>query len=221
MTKLVIFDMDGLLLDSEKPIRNAWLSETGKLGYSMDEPTYLKAVGRSIRDTREIFCRHFGNDFPFDEICSRVELNLKQTVGKSGHQIKSGVSELIQYLASRSVPCVVATSTARSEARTRLQNAKILTWFREVSGGDEVSRGKPAPDLVLLAAKKQHASPRNCLVLEDSEYGARAAHAAGMKVIVIPDLKQPPQDVRDFSLGIYPSLHESRPAIENWLASNL
>src|SRR6185437_8114514 len=103
----------------------------------------------------------------------------------------------------------------------RLQNAKILTWFREVSGGDEVSRGKPAPELALLAAKKQHASPRNCLDLEDSEYGARAAHAAGMKVIVIPDLKQPPQDVRDFSLGIYPSLHESRPAIENWLASNL
>lgn len=219
-SKVVIFDMDGLLLDSERPVRDAWLAETRTRGYSLDPATYLEAVGRSNRDTREIFCRHFGTDFPFDEICSRVQAILEQNVERSGYALKDGAIELLEYLASRSVPCLVATSTERPEARARLLKAKILSYIHEISGGDEVSRGKPEPDLFLLAAKKQGVAPHQCLVLEDSEFGARAAHAAGMEVIVVPDLKEPPQDVRDFSLGIFPSLRESRPTVERWLARN-
>ena len=217
MTRLIIFDMDGLLLDSERPFRDAWLAESGKLGYALDHAIYSEVVGRTERDSREVFCRHFGNDFPYDEICSRARSFLEQGVARSGHQPKAGAIELLQYLANRSVPCVVATSTALAQARARLQNAKILSYFQEVTGGDEVRHGKPDPDLFLLAAKKQGASPQDCLVLEDSEYGARAAHAAGMPVIVIPDLKEPPADVQRFSLGIYDSLADARATIAQWL----
>ena len=215
MTKLVIFDMDGLLLDSERPIRDAWLAEAKRLGQPMDQAAYSEVIGRNDRDTREIFRNHFGNDL--DQIWLRVQDILEQTVGRSGYAPKDGAVELLEYLASRSIPCVVATSTARSEACTRLLKAKILSQVRDVTGGDEVSHGKPEPDLFLLAAKKQGVNPRDCLVLEDSAPGARAAHAAGMQVIVVPDLKEPPQDVRDFSLGIFPSLRESRSTVERWL----
>jgi len=216
--KLIIFDMDGLLLDSERPFRDEWLAEAERRGYPVDHTIYSKVIGRNERDSREVFCGHFGNNFPYDEICFRVRDILEQGIARNGHQLKSGVLDLLHHLSARSVPCVVATSTSQSLARARLQNAKILSWFRDVSGGDEVSRGKPAPDLFLLAAKKQNASPQDCLVLEDSEYGARAAHTAGMQVIVIPDLKEPPPDVRNFSLGIFPTLPEARPAIATWLA---
>lgn len=218
MRKLVIFDMDGLLLDSERPIRDAWLAEAKRHGHPMDQATYSEVIGRNDRDTREIFRKHFGNDFPFDQICLRVQDILKQSVEQSGYKPKSGAIELLDYLASRSVECVIATSTEKSEACARLLKAKILSYVREVTGGDEVSHGKPEPDLFLLAAKKQGVAPRDCLVLEDSAPGARAAHAAGMQVIVVPDLKEPPQDVRGFSLGIFPSLRESRPTVERWLA---
>jgi HAD superfamily hydrolase (TIGR01509 family) len=217
MTKLIIFDMDGLLLDSERPFREAWLTEAEKLGYLTDHALYSQVIGRTERDSRKIFCRHFGQDFPYDKIYSSVRSSLEQGVARHGHQPKAGAVELLQYLANRSVPCVVATSTAHELAQARLQKAKILDYFQEVTGGDEVLNGKPHPDLFLLAARKQKVASSDCLVLEDSEYGARAAQAAGMPVIVIPDLKEPPEDVRRFSFGIYASLTDARPAIENWL----
>jgi beta-phosphoglucomutase-like phosphatase (HAD superfamily) len=217
MSKMVIFDMDGLLLDSERPFRGAWLAEARRRGYALDESLYSEVVGRNTRDSREIFCGRFGNDFPFDEICAGVDAVLEESMGHLRFRLKDGVIELLDFLAGRSVPCVVATSTARAHAVARLQRVKIFSYFRDVSGGDEVARGKPEPDLFLWAAKKQGMLPADCLVLEDSEYGARAAHVAGMEVIVIPDLKEPPQDVRDFVLGVYGSLGEARLAIERWL----
>lgn len=217
MTRLIIFEMDGLLLDSERPFRDAWLAEAGKLGFALDHALYSEVVGRTDRDSREVFRRHFGNDFPYDDICSRARSFLDHGVAQFGHQPKAGAVQLLQYLAGRSVPSVVATSTVQAQAIARLQKAKILPYFEEVTGGDEVCNGKPHPDLFLLAAKKQSASPCDCLVFEDSEYGARAAHAAGMPVIVIPDLKDPPADVRHFSLGTYRSLCDVLPIVDRWL----
>lgn len=221
MPKLVIFDMDGLLLDSERPIRDAWLAAANQNGYPLAESAYLEVVGRSDRDTRELFRKYFGKDFPFDAICAQVEKILKQQVERTGYQPKPGAMELLELLAARSVPCVVATSTEREEALARLRKAGLLSFIREVSGGDEVTNGKPAPDLFLLAAKKQSMAPRECLVLEDSAFGARGANAAGMDVIVVPDLKPPPADVREFALGVFSSLREARTAIETWLDAPL
>jgi HAD superfamily hydrolase (TIGR01509 family) len=106
---------------------------------------------------------------------------------------------LLQYLAQRSIPCVVATSTMRQKALARLGQSNILRYIREVSSGDEVTKGKPESDLHLLAAKKLSVAPGQCQVFEDSAPGARAAHNAGMRVIIIPDLAPPPDDVRGFS----------------------
>jgi HAD superfamily hydrolase (TIGR01509 family) len=221
MNGAVIFDMDGLLLDSERPYRDAWIVTSRTRGYPLVESIYLQVVGRDDRDTREIFRTHFGGDFPYDEICSDVRVVMEKHTTPNGHALKEGVVELLEYLAQHSIPCAVATSTDRHKAVARLGQAKILPYMREVSGGDEVTKGKPAPDLYLLAAKKLGIAPGQCLAFEDSAPGARAAHKAGMKVIVIPDLLELPGDVRNFSLGVFPSLRQARPAIEQWLGPYL
>ncbi|HEY1790580.1 MAG TPA: HAD family phosphatase [Verrucomicrobiae bacterium] len=221
MNRAIIFDMDGLLLDSERPYRDAWLVVSNQRGYPLSESIYVKAVGRDDRDTREIFCTHFGNDFPYDEICADVRVMMDRHTADAGHALKDGVVEVLEYLAQCSIPCVVATSTMRQKALARLGQSNILRYIREVSGGDEVTKGKPEPDLYLLAAKKLGVAPDQCLAFEDSAPGARAAHKAGMRVIVIPDLVPPPDDVRGFSLNIFSSLRHARPAIEQWLWSDL
>jgi len=211
--------MDGLLLDSERPYRDAWLTISTKKGFPLTESIYLQAVGRDDRDTREIFCAQFGDNFPYDEICADVRVIMDRHTGQGGHALKDGVLDLLKYLGQRSVPCAVATSTVLQKAVARLGQANILRYIRDVSGGDEVTKGKPEPDLYLLAAKKLGAAPARCLVFEDSAPGARAANKAGMRVIVIPDLMEPPADVRSFSLGIFASLGHARSEIERWLES--
>jgi beta-phosphoglucomutase-like phosphatase (HAD superfamily) len=217
MNKAVIFDMDGLLLDSERPYRDAWLVVSNQKGYALNESIYSRAVGRDDRDTREIFRAHFGEHFPYDEICADVRVIIDRHTGDRGHALKDGVLDLLEYLAQLSIPCAVATSTMREKAVTRLGQANILRYIRDVSGGDEVTKGKPEPDLYLLAGKKLGIDPGQCLVFEDSAPGARAGHKAGMSVIVIPDLMEPPEDVRGFSLGIFSSLGLARPVIEQWV----
>ncbi len=220
MNKAVIFDMDGLLLDSERPYRDAWLVVSNQKGYPLNASTYMQAVGRDDRDTRAIFCAHFGNDFPYDEICADVRLIMDRETGERGHALKDGVLDLLEYLVLRSIPCAVATSTMRQKALMRLGQANILRYIRDVSGGDEVAKGKPEPDLYLLAAKKLGIAPGHCLVFEDSAPGARAAHKAGMDVIVVPDLMEPPEDVRGFALGIFSSLGNARATVERWVGRN-
>ena len=216
MNRAVIFDMDGLLLDSERPYRDAWLVVCNQKGYPLSESLYVQAVGRDDRDTREIFRAHFGENFPYDEICVDVRAMIDRHTGESGHALKEGALDLLEYLAQRSIPCAVATSTIRQKALARLGHANILRFIREISGGDEVAKGKPEPDLYLLTAKKLGIAPGQCLVFEDSAPGARAAHKAGMRVIVVPDLMEPPEDVRGFSLEVLSSLCFARPVIERW-----
>jgi HAD superfamily hydrolase (TIGR01509 family) len=217
MNRAIIFDMDGLLLDSERPYRDAWLVVGNKKGFPLTESIYLQAVGRDDRDTRAIFCAQFGEGFPYDEICADVRAMMDRHTGEKGHALKDGVLDLLEDLKQRAIPCAVATSTMRQKAMARLEQANILRYFRDVSGGDEVTRGKPEPDLYLLAAKKSGIVPGRCLAFEDSAPGARAADKAGMRVMVIPDLMEPPDDVCGFSLGVFSSLRLARPAIELWL----
>jgi beta-phosphoglucomutase-like phosphatase (HAD superfamily) len=215
--KAVIFDMDGLLLDSERPVRDAWRMAMKELELPWVEPAYLEMIGRDGRDSRAICLKHFGESFPYDGICTRVRVILDESLGSDGYDLKAGVIELLDYLAARMVPCAVATSTLGSRARRRLEQAGIARYLSALSGGDEVSQGKPAPDLFLLTAKKLEVSPENCIVLEDSPSGAVAANVAGMAVVLVPDLKPPPEEVRRFALAVLPSLREIQPVIEAWL----
>ena len=144
----------------------------------------------------------------------RAAVLIAQALGDEGYAVKAGVVALLQALHARGVPCVVASSTHRAEVERRLAQAGLARYFDGFSGGDEVRRGKPHPDLFLLAAQRAQQAPQDCLVFEDSEHGARGAIAAGMSVVIVPDLKAPSDEARAGCLAVLASLLEAQHLVE-------
>lgn len=214
--RAAVFDMDGLLLDSERPIRDAWLAATRERGVALDERTYLQVVGRNEADSRALLQALLGADVPYDSVRQRAAALIADALGEAGYAVKAGVLALLQALRERGVPCVVASSTHRAEVEQRLTQAGLAHFFDGFSGGDEVQRGKPHPDLFLLAAQRAGQQPAHCLVFEDSEHGARGALAAGMSVVIVPDLKTPGADACAASLAVLGSLEEATVRVEDW-----
>lgn len=219
MVKGVIFDMDGLLIDSERPICDAWISVAQNNGYPFTKQIYGEMIGRTSVDTKQVLTNHFGPTFPYVELRTKVHEVVKARTSVEGFKLKQGALKLLKELKELSVPVALATSTGRQEAIRRLKSTNIDSYFTSIACGDEVKKGKPEPDIFLLAADRLFLKPRNCLVLEDSIYGARGAHKAGMKVIVIPDLATPPEDVLDFAHAILPNLEDANKFVRNWLES--
>ncbi|HEV7913473.1 MAG TPA: HAD family phosphatase, partial [Albitalea sp.] len=216
--RAAIFDMDGLLLDSERPIREAWMQATRELGTPLSDADYLKLVGRNEVDSRGMLQQWLG-DVCYDTARARATALVGQALGVAGYAVKGGVVALLQALHERRVPCVVASSTDRGEVERRLAQAGLAGWFGGCSGGNEVTRGKPHPDLFLLAARRAQQAPAHCLVFEDSEHGARGAIAAGMSVVIVPDLKTPSDDACAASLAVLASLHDALRHLDGWFAA--
>jgi HAD superfamily hydrolase (TIGR01509 family) len=173
MYTTAIFDMDGLLLDSERPTRDAWESVLVGMGLVYDHSLYLSAVGRNLADTRVLLTQGHGEGFDFDEALTQVRQRLADTVGHTGYAVKPGAQRLLDGLSSRGIRRAVASSTAINHIGSRLQRAGLLDYFETLAGGDEVQRGKPEPDIFLLAASRLGVAPHTCLVFEDSSYGAQ------------------------------------------------
>jgi len=210
-----IFDMDGLLLDSERPIREAWEAVLAGMGLVYDHALYLSAVGRNLADTRQLLSQGHGPGFDFDAALAQVRLRLADTVER-GFEVKPGVRELLDALAGRGIRRAVASSTGLERIAQRLQKAGLSAYFESLAGGDEVRRGKPEPDIFLLAAARLGVEPSSCLVFEDSSYGAQGALAAGMGVILVPDLKQPGEETARRAVRVLGSLADAPPYLDEW-----
>jgi len=216
--RAAVFDMDGLLLDSERPIRDAWMQATHERGVALDTAAYLQVVGRNEVDSRRMLQELLGLTVSYDDVRARAAVLIAETLGDQGYAVKDGVIALLQALHARGVPCVVASSTNRAEVERRLVQAGLAGYFNGFSGGDEVRRGKPHPDLFLLAAQRAGQAPQDCLVFEDSEHGARGAIAAGMSVVIVPDLKSPSDEARAGCLAVMASLHDAHPHVPAWFS---
>jgi HAD superfamily hydrolase (TIGR01509 family) len=214
--RAAVFDMDGLLLDSERPIRDAWMRATRELGVTISDADYLTVVGRNEVDSRAQLQRLLGAAVSYDAVRARAAVLIGEALGVDGYAVKAGVVALLQALQARRVTCVVASSTNHEEVRRRLAHAGLDGYFVAVSGGDEVERGKPRPDLFLLAAQRAGHDPEDCLVFEDSEHGARGAIAAGMAVVIVPDLKTPSDDAAAASVTVLASLHDAQVHVVDW-----
>lgn len=202
----VIFDMDGLMLDTEPLYKIAWLRASVECRSPISEDLYARLIGRSRIDAEKLLAEEFGNGFAVEEFraaCARCE---RAAFAENLPTMKSGLEELLDLLGSRGVPMAVATSTERSIAQLQLGGLDLLQRFSVVTTGDEVINGKPAPDLFLLAAERLGVEPSRCLVLEDSEAGVMAAHRAGMRVFCVPDIKEPSDEVLRLADGKFSSL---------------
>jgi beta-phosphoglucomutase-like phosphatase (HAD superfamily) len=189
--RAVAFDMDGLMLDSEPLYRASWQQVGGQLGFHISDEFYASLLGLTQEDCERALCREFGPGFPAEEFRRRALEVWERVVEASGIPIKRGLVELLDLLDARAVPFAVATSTSHDRARSSLAAAGVSHRVPLLVGGDQVRRGKPAPDLYLAAAAAVGVAPEACLALEDAEAGLEAARAAGMRVVLVPDLKQP------------------------------
>ena len=185
MFTTAIFDMDGLLLDSERPTREVWKKIITDQGLVFDHAFYLTAVGLNMTDTRILFREHYGAGFDYDDTLMQVRGLLDSH--EDGYAVMPGVGELLAELALRGIVSGVASSTGIERVGKRLEKSGLSKHFFALTGGNEVKRGKPAPDIFLLAAERLGVTPANCLVFEDSSHGAMGALEAGMGVVVVPE----------------------------------
>jgi beta-phosphoglucomutase-like phosphatase (HAD superfamily) len=202
----VIFDMDGLMLDTEPAYRMAWQQASAECGYDLPDTLYFTLIGRSRIEGEQTLVDTYGPQFPLDAFhaaCLRREAAVFDTTPPLK---KPGLDGLLDLLDSRQVAKAVATSTVRQTATAQLAAAGLLDRFPVVTTGDEVANGKPSPDLFLLAAQRLGIEPVHCLVLEDAEAGVIAAHRAGMMVYIVPDLKPPSAEVMRLANGEFESL---------------
>jgi HAD superfamily hydrolase (TIGR01509 family) len=201
-----IFDMDGVLLDSERLLRDIVLSVSHEFGHTIPNDVYLACVGRNERDTRRILEERVSPVFPHEDIVRIVNERVTALLTSDGWPLKPGVVAALEQIVAKGLRLCVATSTALPLAHGRLVSADIRHYFEHISGGDEVARGKPAPDIFLLAASRLKLPPANCVVIEDSEYGAQGALEAGMQCMMVPDLKTPPDWIRPKLCGVFDDL---------------
>jgi HAD superfamily hydrolase (TIGR01509 family) len=203
----VIFDMDGLMLDTEPLAARAWADAAAALGVDFDTALAQSMVGRNFVDCAAMVRARYDAKYPVDALLARWHATYDGIVEREGLVLKPGVDDLLVWLEGHAVPRAVATSTRRERARAKLTRTFLLPRFHDVVGGDEVPLGKPAPDIYLEAARRLGASAGACLVLEDSEPGVRAALAAGMMAIMVPDSHPPPADLVATDLLVLPTLH--------------
>ncbi len=216
MFDAVLFDMDGLLLDSERVLMQAWTAAAAEEGITIPHEVYTAVIGRAMQESQALFTQMLGGIERHAHLRAKVVERLHARREGPVFPLKPGVVELLGALRARRVPCAVASSSGVDEIRHRLEVVGVLHHFDAVAGGNEVSRGKPDPAVYELAASRLGVSAHACIAFEDSENGARAALAAGATLVVVPDLRRPADEVMTRCLHELASLHDAREHLPRW-----
>ena len=206
MIKAAIFDMDGLLINSERIIMQACIQAANDIGITYTQTEFVELIGRSSVDSTRIMADQLGGEENLSKVGKGVEAILAQR--NHAFPLKPGAQKLLEHYSSNNVMCSLASSSANAHIQHRLSYVNVLHFFSHTTSGQEVANGKPNPDIYLLAIQKLDVAVEDCIAFEDSEQGARAAIAAGLKVIVVPDLKQPSDFVIKNSFKVVGSLED-------------
>lgn len=204
----VIFDMDGLLLDSETLAMEALVEAGRKLGYDMPDDFCRRMIGAPADQCRKMVTETYGSEFPLQKFFETQEIVLRDMVDNGRLVTKKGVNTLLDLLDEYRIPRAIATSSSRYRTDHHLKLAGIFDRFQSVITRDDVSKGKPNAEPYLTAASALGVSPENCLALEDSYNGIRAAHAAHIRVIMVPDMLPPTEEMKNTAFRIENSLED-------------
>ena len=204
----VIFDMDGVIFDSERAYIECWEPIEKEYNIPDLEETLFKCIGVTSKVTKQIFADKYGEDFPLEKYQAMASVSMRELVDSGKLQKKPGIDEFLDYLKSKNIPLAVASSTKSDTVKRELKLAKIIDYFDVIIGGDMVEKSKPEPDIFLTAAKELGVIADKCIVIEDSYNGIRAAKAAGMTAFMVPDLLKPNEEMREKADKIFDSLVE-------------
>lgn len=193
--KAVIFDMDGLIFDTERSFMEQLAVVMKERGYNLSREVYIETLGACGDVLKNIMYKHYGDDYPIEECGNAAQARVNMVAETVGLCVKPQIHDLLEMLKERDIPCAIASSTKSVNVENYLRHAGLSGYFAEITGGEMVKVSKPEPDIFLMACEKLRVSPKDALVLEDSENGIKAAYAAGIPVICVPDLKEPGKEV--------------------------
>lgn len=212
----VIFDMDGLMVDTEPLYQVSWQQAAQELGYEIDDVLYARFVGRPTSACERILLDTFGSSFPLPAFQSRWPSLWRAEVERVGVALKPGLREILDVVRARRLPAAVATSSEAEFADLTLTRAGLRHEFDVVVTGDQVSRGKPAPDIYLEAAKRLGLPAKQCVAFEDSEAGIIAVRDAGMRGVLVPHWAAS-SNARLAASHLVVTLHEARDVLLSML----
>ena len=208
MIKAIIFDMDGLMIDSERVTFECYQERLKDMNLTVDEEFYKTLLGEPIKGIYQRFYDVYGNDFPIENVIQDVHQLMAERFETEGVPVKKGLVELLHYLKDNNYKTIVATSSNRDRVDKILAQAKITEFFDDSICGDEVTKGKPNPEVFLKSCQKLGVNVDEAIVLEDSEAGIQASYDANIKVICIPDMKYPEKQYEEKTFKILKDLTE-------------
>lgn len=204
--KAVVFDMDGVIFDSERAVMQCWKEVASRHNIPDIEKAILACTGTTMVRTREIMLNLYGADFPYDEYARESSAIFHSRYDGGRLPMKPGVKELLTFLNEHDKKIALASSTRQQVVTDELRDAGIIEYFDRIICGDMVSRSKPAPDIFLKACEELNISPLDSYAIEDSYNGIRAAHAGGLHPIMVPDLLPADEEMQSLAEIVLPSL---------------
>ena len=204
----VVFDMDGLMFDSERMIQRSWDVVGVKMGFGKMGKDIYHTLGLNNAERERYFKSAYGEDFPYLEFRENYRAEVARDTRENGTPVKKGLYELLEVLKEKQMKLAVATSSSYENTVELLKETKVYSYFQEIVTGNMVEHSKPAPDIYQKACEKLSVLPEHALALEDSYNGIRSGYAAGMKVIMIPDLLTDSSCVDDLLFAKMESLTE-------------
>lgn len=211
--KAVVFDMDGLLVDTEQVVFDAMTAAARGDGRELPFDIFKRMVGLPGHASDAIVIEHFGAGFDVERWRTEVSRHFDD-IAAAGIALKAGVIELLEVLDRREMPRAIATSSTRRAVEHSLGQHGLVDRFHAVISRELQTRHKPHPDPFLKAAEALGIDPADCLALEDSHNGVRAAASAGMMTVMVPDLLDPTEEMHALCIRIAADLHEVRELLE-------
>lgn len=210
MTKIkgVLFDMDGVIFDTEKAYLETWTKVFKSYGYDLKRETYISIMGTGRDNAVRTFKEALGNDIPMEDMYKDKDRILKEIIESGSVPLKPGAVEILTYLRENNIKTALATSARMWRAETQLKMSGIKDMFDKITCGDEIKNLKPDPDIFLKSAQKLALNPDECIVIEDSPAGIQAAFNAGMYGIHVEDLKEADATIKKYCQANFKNLME-------------
>ena len=196
MVSAVVFDMDGVLFDTERLLCEQWTAVGSKHGIPDMEATLLSCVGRSHKDSRQFFWEKYGDSVDYEKFFQEAVGCFYAKIKEEGLPVKKGAYELLEYLKQEGYPIALASSSRMESIQGHLSNAGMLHYFKAIIGGDMVEHSKPHPEIYERACQMLGQSTEHCIAIEDSPNGIRSAYQAGMQPVMVPDMIQPDEVIQ-------------------------
>ena len=191
----VIFDMDGVIFDTESLYLKHWCSIFSKYGYEMTKENYLLVMGRGRKVVKEKFLSIYGENLPIDNMYKEKDYELSKYIEENEVPIKEGTYELLEFLKVNGYKVALATSAKRGRAMKHLKDSRFENYFDVIITGEDIEKTKPNPEIFLKALERLNIEPKKAIVIEDSIAGIKAAKNAGIFAIHVPDLKEPDEEI--------------------------